>query len=93
MLGRSRLSEQLEQQRNQSTLDMDAIHGSLNVFGTELSSRLDHSLSAILVASSKDTSPEDINKKLDVLITMVSNVKDQVSTFMKVPERYQKSDI
>jgi hypothetical protein len=66
---------------------MDAIRGSLNVFGSELSSRLDHSLSAILVASSKDTSSstssEDINNRLDVLISMVSNVKEQVSTFTK----------
>ena len=45
------LKQQLEQQRNQSTLDMDAIRGSLNVLGTELSSRLDHSLSAILISS------------------------------------------
>jgi len=47
------LKHQLEQQRNQSTLDMDAIRGSMNVFVTELSSRLDHSLSAILVASER----------------------------------------
>ena len=79
------LKKQLEQQRNHSILDMDAIRGSLNVLGSELSSRLDHSLSAILVAaSSKDTlSSEDINNRLDVLITMVSNVKEQVSTFTK----------
>ena len=80
------LKHQLEQQRNQSTLDMDAIRGSFDVLGTKLSSRLDHSLSAILVASSKDTSSstsEDINNRLNVLITMVSNVKEQVSTFSK----------
>ena len=33
------LKHQLEQQRNPSTLDMDAIRGSFDVFGTELSSR------------------------------------------------------
>jgi len=79
------LKHQLEQQRNQSKLDMDAIRGSLNVFGSELSSRLDHSLSAILVASSKDTSSssEEINNRLDILITTVTNVTEQVSACAK----------
>ena len=80
------LKKQLELHRNHSILDMDANRKTLNVLGSELSSRLDHSLSAILVAaSSKDTtsSSEDINNRLDVLITMVSNVKEQVSTFTK----------
>ena len=77
------LKHQLEQQRNQSTLDMDAIRGSFDVLGTKLSSRLDHPLSAILVASSKDTSSsstssKDINNRLDVLITI----------FHEVPARY-----
>jgi hypothetical protein len=91
------LKLQLELQRNQNRLDVDAIHNSIHSMGNELSSRLHHSILSILDAATKDdissSSPsssssistlrEDMNTRLQLLIEMVSNVKEHVSTCMK----------
>lgn len=83
------LKLQLELQRNQNRLDIDAIHHSFHNMSYELSSKLDQSISSILFTSSKgDISSsslitEDINRRLQLLIEMVSNVKEHVSTCMK----------
>ena len=92
------LKLQLELQRNQNRLDIDAIHNSIHSMGNELSSRLHHSILSILDDISKDdvssssssssssllsTLREDMNTRLQLLIEMVSNVKEHVSTCMK----------
>jgi len=78
--------QQLEFQRNEGRLDVDALHKTITNMGSEVSLKVSSSLSSILGSSQGKgpSSPSDeVNKKLDILITMVSNVQEEVTHISK----------
>jgi hypothetical protein len=86
------LKQQLEMQRAERRLDVDALRAIVLSMGSELSSSLDSSISSILASTGKDDGTTSsstssfthkVSNKMDILIGMVTNVTEQVSACAK----------
>jgi serine/threonine protein kinase len=80
--------QQLELQRKAGRLDVDALQKTITNMGSDVSREISSSLSSILASSQgkgplSSTTTDEVNKKLDILICMVTNVQDEVTDISK----------
>jgi len=73
----------VELQRKAGRLDVDALLNSINNMGSEVASSLSSILGSSQGKGPSSPSSDEVNKKLDILITMVSNVQDEVTHISK----------
>jgi len=79
------LMQQLEYQRKAGTLDVHALCRTASNMDSDVSIKIATSLSTILLSSSQwnVSSSEEMNKKLDILTSMVANAHNEVTRISK----------